>query len=101
MRTVWPIIRPKVINTRSFLAKTTRVPASRTLQTVWDFASILHPLRAQYQTNNSFFCIVAQHDTTLVDREETPRMPWHDMSVAVVRPPILGHERKTPCATHG
>ena len=28
--------------------------------------------------------LVAQHDTTLVDREETPRMPWHDMSCAVV-----------------
>lgn len=28
--------------------------------------------------------LVAQYDNTLVDRELTPRMPWHDMSVAVV-----------------
>lgn len=28
--------------------------------------------------------VAAKYDTTLVDREETPRMPWHDMSCAVV-----------------
>ncbi|KAI8148533.1 hypothetical protein BJV82DRAFT_268405 [Fennellomyces sp. T-0311] len=32
------------------------------------------------------FSDVANHDQTLVDREETPRMPWHDMSCAVVGP---------------
>ncbi|KAI9244178.1 hypothetical protein BDA99DRAFT_529337 [Phascolomyces articulosus] len=32
------------------------------------------------------FADVANHDTTMVDREETPRMPWHDLSCAVVGP---------------
>ncbi|KAI9490490.1 hypothetical protein BDB00DRAFT_837407 [Zychaea mexicana] len=32
------------------------------------------------------FSDVANHDTSLVDREEIPRMPWHDMSCAVVGP---------------
>ncbi|KAI9316973.1 hypothetical protein BX666DRAFT_2027051 [Dichotomocladium elegans] len=32
------------------------------------------------------FTNVAQHNVTLVDREQIPRMPWHDMSCAVVGP---------------
>lgn len=30
------------------------------------------------------FNLVAQYDLTLVDRNITPRMPWHDMTVGMV-----------------
>ncbi|KAG1441840.1 hypothetical protein G6F56_011311 [Rhizopus delemar] len=30
--------------------------------------------------------LVAQHNLTLVDRQITPRMPWHDMTVGMVGP---------------
>ena len=29
---------------------------------------------------------VAQYDTTLVDKNIAPRMPWHDMTVGMVGP---------------
>lgn len=81
MPIVMPITRQKDINTKSSPVKIIRVHVLRILLMVCRKKNIC--------ARNTIVCwylyvVAAKHDTTLVDREETPRMPWHDLSCAVV-----------------
>lgn len=75
-----PTSLPKATSFVSSLAKIIRVHELRILLMVRD----LHVCHHQHVYLCIRCLVAAKHDTTLVDREETPRMPWHDMSCAVV-----------------
>lgn len=73
-----PTFPPKDTSFVSFLVKIILVHVSRILLMVRN-------LCANIGSSYTYIHLVAaKHDTTLVDREEVPRMPWHDMSCAVV-----------------